>query len=349
MVKTPSFVKNSQHFVEMIREMRVEENEVLVSFNVKSLFTNVPVDKALEVIQAKLLDDETLVERTGIPPHHVTHLLELCLRSTYFVFHGTYYQQQEGAAMGSSISPVVANICMKMFEELALRTATTCLRIWKRYVDDTFCVMERTHVHTFLEHLNSLRPTIKFTMELESDGRLAFLDTFLKRKCDGSLGISVYRKPMHTERYLQYSSHHSPQVKYGSVSCVFHRARTLVQGENLRSEEIHLREVLKDNVYPEHVIKKAAKPRPSREPDEQPRATIYIPYVSGLSEDIRGVCRKHHIKTVYKTPFALHHQLMRVKDTDPLEKRAGVIYQLPCSECEFSYIGETKRPLETCL
>ena len=86
-----------------------------------------------------------------------------------------------------------------------------------------------------------------------------------------------------TERYLQYSSHHSPQVKYGIVSYLFHQARTLVKGENLRSEDIHLREVLKDNRYPEHVIKKAAKARPSREPDEQPRATIYIPYVSGLS------------------------------------------------------------------
>ena len=40
---------------------------------------------------------------------------------------------------------------------------------------------------------------------------------------------------------------------------------------------------------------------------------------------------------------------MQVKDTDPLEKWAGVVYQLPCSECEFSYIDETKRPLETRL
>jgi len=76
---------------------------------------------------------------------------------------------------------------------------------------------------------------------------------------------------------------------------------------------------------------------------------MYIPYVSGLSEDIRRVCRRHDIKTLFKTPLTLHHQLMWVKDTDPLGKRAGVVYQLPCGECESSYIGETKRPLETRL
>ena len=61
------------------------------------------------------------------------------------------------------------------------------------------------------------------------------------------------------------------------------------------------------------------------------------------------MCRRYNIRAVFKTPFTLHHQLMRVKDTDPLEKRAGVVYRLPCSECEFSYIGETKRSLETRL
>ena len=82
-----------------------------------------------------------------------------------------------------------------MFRELALRTATYPPRIWRYYVDDTFCVITKTEVEGFLSHLNSLCPTITFTVEQEVDGKLPFLDTLLHHKNNGSLDISTYRKP----------------------------------------------------------------------------------------------------------------------------------------------------------
>ena len=110
----------------------------MVSFDIKSLFTNVPIDGALKVIKERLNEGETLSERTALEPEQVTHLLEICLRTTYFSFRGEFYQRKDGAAMGSPVSPVVANIYMEMFEELALKTASHAPRIWKRYVDDSF-------------------------------------------------------------------------------------------------------------------------------------------------------------------------------------------------------------------
>ena len=53
-----------------------------------------------------------------------------------------------------------------------------------------------------LSHLNGVRPSIRFTVEVERDGRLPFLDTLLQRRNDGSLDVTVYRKPTHTDRYL---------------------------------------------------------------------------------------------------------------------------------------------------
>ena len=76
--------------------------------------------------------------------------------------------------MGSPVSPVVANIYMEMFEDLALKTKLAP-RIWKRYVDDTFCTIEEANTRPFLDHLSDLRPTIQFTMELKKDGSLPFL------------------------------------------------------------------------------------------------------------------------------------------------------------------------------
>ena len=73
-------------------------DELLVSFNMASLFTNVSIREALEVIQRRLQEDDILVERTALLPSSIVELLELCLRSTYFCFNGKFYEQQEGAA-----------------------------------------------------------------------------------------------------------------------------------------------------------------------------------------------------------------------------------------------------------
>ena len=82
----------------------------MISFDVVSLFTKVPVDDALQAIYTLLTQDDILEERTTIPVPDICALTELCLRSTYFVFGDTFFDQVEGAAMGSPLSPIVANL-----------------------------------------------------------------------------------------------------------------------------------------------------------------------------------------------------------------------------------------------
>ena len=78
--------------------------------------------------------------------------------------------------MGNPLSPVVANIYMEHFEELALESGESKPATWLRYVDDTFVIWNkgRDKLLDFLEHLNSIRPSIQFTMELEEDRKLFF-------------------------------------------------------------------------------------------------------------------------------------------------------------------------------
>ena len=174
---TSSHVKNSRYFTELIGSMHVESDEILVSFDVSSLFTNIPVDEAISVIRRKLEEDGTLGDRTFLSPERIAELLGMCLKSTYFSYGGSFYEQKEGAVMGSPVSAVVANLYMEFFEELALETAPTRPRLWKRYVDDTFCILRKGSTEELLHHLNRVRPTIKFTVEQEEDGTLPFLDT----------------------------------------------------------------------------------------------------------------------------------------------------------------------------
>ena len=114
--KTPSHVRNSADFVQKIRQTSLAESDIMISFDVVSLFTNVPVDEALLVITERLQQDTTLEERTSIPIPDLCHLVELCLKSTYFQFNRSFFEQVKGAAMGSPLSPIVANIFMEGLE-----------------------------------------------------------------------------------------------------------------------------------------------------------------------------------------------------------------------------------------
>ena len=96
--KTSSHVLNSKYFPGMMQEERVEEEEeVLVSFDVTLLFTNVPIDKTVDVIHRKLAaEEDDLVVRTPLPAERIAELLQLCLKSTYFSYNGEFYEQRQG-------------------------------------------------------------------------------------------------------------------------------------------------------------------------------------------------------------------------------------------------------------
>ena len=98
------------------------------------MFTSIPVAEAVAIITEKLEADDTLKERTNMSPKNVASLLEFCLTNTYFQFRDNIYQQKQGAAMGSPVSPIVANLYMEAFEQQALTTAPTPPSFYGRYM-----------------------------------------------------------------------------------------------------------------------------------------------------------------------------------------------------------------------
>ena len=201
--RTDSFVNNSSHFVNIISQIHLEDNDLLVSFDIKSLFTRVPINDALIIIKDRLLVDSELENRTTMSPHQICSLVELCLKSTFFSYEDAIYEQTDGTAMGSPLSPTVANIFMEDFENTAIATFHLQPKIWKRYVDDTFVIMPHNNssLQEFLSHINGLHDRIKFTMEIENNNSFAFLDVLVSKN-NNRLTTTVYRKPTHTDRYL---------------------------------------------------------------------------------------------------------------------------------------------------
>jgi len=93
--------------------------------------------------------------------------------------------------MGSPVSAVIAYLHMKIFEEQAIESAPCKPNIWKRYVDDTFTILDRDRVDVFLQHLNSQQPSIRFTMEIENSSKIAFLDTSVYRDSKPMAALSL--------------------------------------------------------------------------------------------------------------------------------------------------------------
>ena len=171
-------VHNTKDFEEQLKDVRLKQEECIISYDVTALFTSEPMHTVLNIIEQKLANDKELQQRTTMSIKHIIRLLEFCLRSTYVVFQGQYYKQVEGAAMGSPLSLIVANIYMENFETKALDTALHPPSLWKRFVDDTFVILEAEHKEEFFNHINVIEEKIKFTAETTKvDGSIPFLDT----------------------------------------------------------------------------------------------------------------------------------------------------------------------------
>ena len=129
-------------------------------------------------------------------------LLKFTLTNCIFCFNKKFYKQLHGAAMGSPVSPVIANIHMEHFEYLAIPTSPTLIKWWFRYVDDVHSAIRKDQVNKLQEHLNSIDQCIKFTIELPRIDGLPFLDTLIK-PTPNFIESTAYRKPTHRDRYLK--------------------------------------------------------------------------------------------------------------------------------------------------
>ena len=172
----------------------------MVSFDVVSLFTKVPVEESLTLL-SQHFDKE------------IMSLYKHVLTSIYFCVDGQFYEQTDRVAMGSPLSPVIANFYKEDFETKAIEKATHKPACWYRYMDDTFVIWPhgQEKLMDFLNQLNGIHNKIQFTMEIEEAGHLPFLDIDIYRKMDCSLGTQSLsethpHKPLPTPKIPSPSS-----------------------------------------------------------------------------------------------------------------------------------------------
>jgi len=175
-------LKDTSEFVHKISTIDPKKDKYMISYDVVSLFTNIPTVETIEIILNRAFN-------SGLKLYHnldrdkLNKLLTIFTQESHFQFNGNYYDQIDGVAMGSPLGPLFANFFMADFEHKhmdALRNFG--LSIWLRYVDDIFATLDnKESAEKALEYLNKQHNNIKFTIEHEESNRLQFLDTYVVR------------------------------------------------------------------------------------------------------------------------------------------------------------------------
>ena len=337
----------------------IEDDDHFNSHDVVALFTNTPIEKALEIIRTALEKDDDLKFRTKLNIDDILELLQFVLTTTYFSFRDVIYKQTFGAAI---ISPIIANIFMEWLEQEAIASAPiTCKpKLWKRYVDDILEIISKDATQQLTDHLNTIDKTdnIKFTYEEESNGQIPFLDTLIVRKPDGSIKLLIYRKKTHTDQYLNFSSQHPLHQKLGVIRTLFDRMNKIVTEEPDRlAEEQRIKKALSLCGYPKWAFQrvkkqmeeKSKKKLKKKDTNDVSNGMVVIPYIQGVSERLQRSFKKYNIQTAMKPYNTLKSILVHPKDKRDVAKTTDCVYQIPCQSCDKVYVGETGRLFGTRL
>ena len=231
---------NTFQFVEQIGRKDLSDVH-MISFDVKSLFTNIPLNKTIKICLDRLYWGDPGI-RPSIPEDTLKKLLELCVCDNTFVFNGKVWKQVDGVAMGSSLSPLPANIYMARLEEefYFKESRDFSPTFYRRYVDDTFCIFKKLeHADQFMSFVNTVDPSIQFDMELEVNSQLPFLDTVVKRNDNNVFpDISMHVKPTDKRLFYNFNSFIPDRYKYNLMCCLIHQVYHIASSFTIFHEDL---------------------------------------------------------------------------------------------------------------
>ncbi|XP_072403376.1 uncharacterized protein [Diabrotica undecimpunctata] len=246
-------IQDSFSFSSFINNFKLPTNYKLVSFDVVSLFTNLPLHTILVSVE-KHWDDISI--HTTLNLANIKKLISFVFDSNVFIFNDCYYKQVFGTPMGSSISPILCNYVLDDLIEDSLQQINFEIPFIKRYVDDLILALPADSIHSTLNVFNQQNPHLQFTCEEEREGSLPFLDMSLHRCEDNVVKTQWYRKPICSNRFISYHSYHPPRMKTNLVLAMKERVKRLSHPDYLQHDLNLLRNIFVENSYPLRLINK---------------------------------------------------------------------------------------------
>ena len=348
-------------FADEIRTISVNEDDILVSYDVTSLFTNVPLSETINILVHKAFTNDWFNKTYGLnlQKDQLAKLLEIATTNQLFQFNGLLYEQTDGVAMGSPLGPLMANVFMCHLEEKLSRDGLMP-DLYKRYVDDTLAKMPSGDAASeFLNTLNGLHPSMKFTMELPVSGRIPFIGIEII-KCGTKLETQVYRKQTNSGLLLHYHSHTDKRYKVSLVKTMLHRAYALCSTTEAFNLECNkLRSIFSRLDYPRALIdsiisdflRNVSEQAAEEKPEGGRKIRIILPFkdqvaANAVRRQFNDLSNK--IGPILQPVFVsrkLEHDLKPREVKPSIVNQQCVVYYFACDLCDADYVGYTARHL----
>ena len=365
LAKSDYTIINTADFINRLKKERIPGKYKMISFDVKSLFTNVALDETISIIVRKIYDEGKI--ETDIPRNVMKELLLLCTKHVHLTFNGDIYIQLDGVAMGSPLGPLLANVFMCSLEEAIVPTLKDCLVHWKRYVDDTHVYVEPEKIDYVMEKLNNYHQQIQFTYELEKYQRISFLDVLIRRLTNGKLETTVFRKETNTYIYMNWNSHAPIQWKIGTLKNVVKRSIIICSDQRLLQKELdNLRKVfVQINDYPSKIVKSIIKnelekenaditnePQTNTTDNSETKLQLFLPFSGKQGTQLLSKMKRRlkksipsNVKTCITCEGTKFLTQFPVKDRTKFEHRHNIVYfsRRPNVTCNETYVAETDR------
>lgn len=291
-------VVNSAQAIEKIRDAKLNPDEHFYSYDVISMFTNIPVSRAIDAVKRRQKQLDVDNQKMKII---IDVILLVCHKSTEITFNGKIYKQIKGMKMGSSLSPILSDFVMEDMLDHVFATIERPIMVIK-YVDDILSASNEEDAKKLFERLNEMDEHIKFEMEEEKDNSINYLDIKILNK-PFDLTTKWYQKLISSGRFLNYLSHHPSSVIINTAIAFVQTMINNTSMEYYNEIIITAKKLLTINSYPENIsniiINKAQEKIHEKEKEKdnasqlasQSTSKTYglsIPFIPRLSQKIRS-------------------------------------------------------------
>ena len=208
--RIPSYIKDTTHFINIMKNIQLDPEDLLVTIDISSLYTNIPHNEGIAAINR-------MMEETGTDTllrMFISNLAHQVLMKNFFNFNGQLYELTQGTAMGTRMTPNYAIIFMHYLETNFLSNYPKQRKTWLRFIDDIIMIWQygRMELDKFLNTLTNHHNKIKFTYNIDQN-EIPFLDTMVYKSQNNGIYTKMYHKPTDQKYYLHYNSAHPKKNK----------------------------------------------------------------------------------------------------------------------------------------